>query len=361
VVKVEKVGPKAIVWIYSYVGEIDFDGPAFQLLLDSLTGCDEILIRLHTYGGSVFDGNLIYNAIGNNSTPIDIQIDGVCASMGSILIQKARRITIVANGFLMIHTPSGYTEGDAAKHIATANLLQMMQDQFGGDLGTRTGKDKAYTAKWLDGQDHWLNASECLAEGLVDEIVQSVTEAPEELTVEAVVALGPKAVFQRFTATLQAGTPTPTDNTKRMDKKKLIEKYALQGVTADSTDEQVEAALDAHFKALSDGATKNTDEAIDALIESTDADLTDEQKKQFTAVGKTMGVATLKTMLSTVKPYASVTAKLKDQQQPEAKTREGWDWDKYQAEASKELEAMEKTDNKKFVALFKAKYGTEPK
>lgn len=365
-VKVEKQADKAIVWIYAYVGDYDFNGPAFQLLIDDLvqTGCTEALIRIHTYGGIVFDGNMIGNTIENAPFPIDIQIDGVCASMGSIIMLKARKISIVANGFVMIHTPSSYCEGNADMHTACAKLLTSMQGQFITDLSNRTGKDETYTAKWMDGQDHWMSADELLAEGLVDEIVQSASEAPEELTVEAVSTLGAKAVFTRFTAALTAGLPPQPDNTKKtMDKQRIIDKYKLTGVTADSTDEEVEAALEAHISGISKAAEKTTDDVIEELVEALGPDVTAEAKTNYKAIGAKMGVAVLKTVLKEQKPYTPVTAQIRDAagNQVAADEQKNWDWDKYQKENPKALEALEKSNQALFAKLYTAKYGNAPK
>ncbi|RKR83196.1 ATP-dependent protease ClpP protease subunit [Mucilaginibacter gracilis] len=352
---------KATVWIYAYVGDCDFNGPAFQLLIDDLVqrGASEALIKFHCYGGVVFDGNMIANTIENSPFPIDILIVGVCASMAAILMLKARKISIVSNGFVMIHTPSGFCDGNAEAHLSTAKLLQSMQGQFAIDLGTRTRKDATYTAKWLDGQDHWIDAGECLAEGLVDEIVPVATDAPEPLTVEAVATLGAKAVFNRFKASLEAPKP---NNKKTMDKQRTIDKYNLTGVTADSTDEQVEAALEAHVKSITDSATKTADEVIDAMVEALGPDVTPTAKASYKAVGKSLGVATLKSIIGEHKPYAAITDVLKSfQAQPKDDTgTAGWDWDKYQKENPKALVALEKTDPATFKKLYTAKYGKTP-
>lgn len=65
-----------------------------------------IIIKLHTNGGSVFDGNIMYNAIINSKASISIHIVGIAASMGAILSLSIDEVYMVENGYLMIHAPS---------------------------------------------------------------------------------------------------------------------------------------------------------------------------------------------------------------------------------------------------------------
>ncbi|MBL7973062.1 MAG: ATP-dependent Clp protease proteolytic subunit, partial [Prolixibacteraceae bacterium] len=44
------------------------------------TGCKELTIRLHCYGGSVFEGNVMFNLLKSSQIKIKIVIDGIAAS-----------------------------------------------------------------------------------------------------------------------------------------------------------------------------------------------------------------------------------------------------------------------------------------
>ena len=71
--------------------------------LEKMKG-EDIEVRIHSFGGSVFEGNLIYNSFKNYSGTKSLIIEGVCASMGSIIMGSFDKISIVKNGFLMINT-----------------------------------------------------------------------------------------------------------------------------------------------------------------------------------------------------------------------------------------------------------------
>src|SRR5690554_1676306 len=129
-----------IITAHGYIWE--GDGMDFVRQLERTSRLyDDIIIRLHTYGGSVFDGNLIMNALRESQSQIEIQIIGVAASMGAMLTTAVSNVKIARNGFMMIHAPSGYTSGTADAHESTALLLRSMEKSFRSELMHKTGKD----------------------------------------------------------------------------------------------------------------------------------------------------------------------------------------------------------------------------
>lgn len=369
-VKIDRTdSQKAIVTIYAYVGSYDFNASSFQLLLDELADFPLILIRLHTYGGVVFDGNIMFNA-AIDSQKIIIEVVGVVASMGTIFLQGAKKggRGMVENGFMMIHNPSGFTDGNAKQHLANAKLLQNMEKQFIKVYGQHNNAKPNGTAKYLDGTDHWLSAEEALAEGLIDYIIPPVIDGPQELTVEAVAQLGPKAAFEKFTASLEAAANPPVIvNPNFKMKQGLIDKYGLKGVTAESSDAEVQTALDAHFKSIEDKAKNDAEATLKTSVETlvnaqVGKKIRAEQKEKFVTIGMAAGVDALQAAFDAITPSKTILETITGVgANGVAKGKEGWDWDKYQTEDPKALEKLEAEDSETFNALFKAKYGSEPK
>ncbi|WP_407512853.1 head maturation protease, ClpP-related, partial [Elizabethkingia miricola] len=163
------------------------DGTEFIYWLSRLeSSYSDITIRLHTYGGSVFDGNLMCNAVERSPANITIIIDGLAASMGAIFILSSKVVKIVNNGYVMIHAPSSGSYGNAKDHESSAKLLRMMEQNFIDKLVLRTGKTKAEVTTWLE-SDTWLDAQEAKDLGIVSEIIPAAVETvypafvPEEM------------------------------------------------------------------------------------------------------------------------------------------------------------------------------------
>lgn len=345
----------------------DGDGKSFVDYFSYLENeYEHINIRLHTGGGSVFDGNLIYNTISKSATPITLFVDGIAASMGAIILLSCADVRIAENGYVMIHAPSSYSSGQAKNHEDTAKILRLIEDNFREKLQARTGLSKAEVSKMLDG-DNWYSAQEALDLGLVSEIVPSVVEKIK-------VSEEPKELGEMEMYNLYASLLLPTNmrnfnfqNQNNMYEE-LIEALNLQGVNAQSSKT---AVIDAVKKLVAD-LQKKADNAvtelanykkseIDAVVAQAIKDglIEDRDVAIYSKIGSDSGVEALRTVLGgkKEKPQApNIADLLNGGRGSEDATRAGWDFDTWQEKDAKGLEAMAENEPKRFEKLLNAKY-----
>lgn len=372
--KLEKQKEKAVLTIYGYVGGYWMD---FRLVHAALAevareGLKQLDFHIHTYGGNVFDGNLIVNFIEGfrkSGGKVTFYIDGVCASMGPIITTSGDDTQIAENGYMMIHSPQGGAYGVAKQLIQYAKLLTSMEKNFTQRLVAMTKKTAEFVRAWFDGVDYWFDADECVALGLASGKFSAVADV--QLSKDELKDLGAEAVYNKFTALLHVQPNSQTNPKTEMDKKAMIARYSLTGVTEESTDEQILAALDAKMKSEKDTATQAAAEANKKVISQivaqavTDKLITDKQVPEYEAHGEKLGADSLKAILANMKPYQPVAGMIqgkgKEASSSAAATdRSGWSWDEYQENEPRALEAMAKSDPESFKALYKAKYNVEP-
>ena len=145
----EKKQDKAILIIYGYVGGyyLDYRNVADAIAEITKEGYKKLDFRIHTYGGFVFDGNLIYNFLAGFKGELNIYVDGVAASMGSIIIMAGDKIHIAENGFIMIHAPEGGAYGNAKDLEQYAKLLRSMEKNFIKKLKEKTRSEERRVGK----------------------------------------------------------------------------------------------------------------------------------------------------------------------------------------------------------------------
>lgn len=359
-------------------GEIwNGNGMEFVLLFSELEAkYSQITVKLHSYGGSVFDGNLIYNTIQNSKKDIDLQIIGIAASMTAIISQsrKDKKPKMVRNGFIMIHAPSGSTYGGAIDHENNAKLLRSIESNLVQLLSTSLSKPKNYVAKWMVG-DNWFDAEEALKEGLISEIIE-----PESDTITASLnpqELGAQGMYYQFTALLNPKNEIQINLDNNM-KKPIIEALALTGVNEQSSDTAVIAAVNAKFEAekselqgkldaeiekrkTAEAALKEQSKAaITTVIEAAKkaGKITPEQVATYEAIAKASGIDALNTVLGAIPARNPITAQIQNQGGVSAAPvgRETWDWDKWQKEDPRGIEALAKNDPETFQALYNQKF-----
>lgn len=140
------------------------------MYLDSLSN-DEIKFYINSPGGYVTSGFSMYDTIKEIKSPVATICTGLAASMGSILLsagEKGRRL-IQPHARVMIHQPSGGARGVASDIEITAQEILKTKEISARILADNTGQSFEKIMKDFN-RDHWMNAEESVAYGIVDEI-----------------------------------------------------------------------------------------------------------------------------------------------------------------------------------------------
>lgn len=171
----------AEVFIYGDIGEswwgdtisaADFVKEVNALDVDHLT------VRINSYGGSVTDGIAIHNALKRHKATVVTVVDGLAASIASLIAMAGDEVQMASNAMLMIHAPWGYAAGNSAELRRYADMLDGWAEAMASSYVAKSGKDKADVLALLkDGEDHWYTAEEAKAEKFIDAITDSVPEA----------------------------------------------------------------------------------------------------------------------------------------------------------------------------------------
>ena len=210
----------------------DGDGVAFSSLLQQLENSKkDITLKLHTYGGSVFDGNLIYNAIINSIANIQIHIVGIAASMGAVISLASDNVYMVENGYMMIHAPSGGVYGTASDLENNVKLLRSIETNFIKKLCEKTAKGEDYVNRWLVG-DNWFDAEQAMQEGLINGIIKPETKIKMNFNPKELGTLG---VYNRFNALLKNNTNINLNNDNMDLRQQLIDKFRLKKNASDTS------------------------------------------------------------------------------------------------------------------------------
>ncbi len=326
-------------------------------------------IHIHLNGGSVFDGNLMYNTIKSAKSASDMYVDGIAASMGAIIILAGRNIYMADNAFIMVHAPSGNTNGSATDHEASAVLLRAIEKNTIKVLKAKTGLSEAELVEWLE-KDTWISAEKALQLKLITGIKDPVIEANVEIEDNDF-----ERIYNSYNALL-INEKSDNKNLKPM-KALLITALALSGVTEASSDTAVIEAVKAHFEGktskleadlnaktealtnLETGLNTQKEAQIKSILDVAveQKKITANQRETYESIGKTTGIDALQTVLGGlgVRTPISGTITGKGGTSVDA-VKEGWDWDKYQKENPRGLEKMAIDAPDSFNALYEEKF-----
>lgn len=173
----------AEVFIYDVIGGHDINAKQFVEDLNNLTA-DVIHLRINSAGGSVIDGNAIFNALTRHSAKVIAHVDGLAASMASVLAMSGDEIHMADNALIMIHNPWTVSIGDADELRADADLLEKMSDSI-LNAYSRSQYEKKELQDLMN-KETWFTAQEALDAGLIDHIESGLRAAACDITQMAV-------------------------------------------------------------------------------------------------------------------------------------------------------------------------------
>ena len=163
------------VYIYDEIGMWGIEAKTFIDELNRITTAN-IHLHLNTPGGSVWDGNAIYNALKRHSATITTYIDGLAASMGSIIALAGTTVNIANNAMLMIHNPWTYVVGDANQLRKNAETLDKLKGSMVRIYGDKSGISDEELMRLMD-EETWYTAQEALDAGFADVIESGIAAA----------------------------------------------------------------------------------------------------------------------------------------------------------------------------------------
>lgn len=160
------------IWLYDEIGKNWFgDGVTAKEFIAELNAIKSPKIDMHinSPGGEVFDGAAIYNAIKRHPASVTAYIDGIAASIASVIALAGDRVIMAANALYMMHNPSGFTMGTSEDMRKTADILDKVCDTMCGAYMDKSGKDETEIKALLD-DETWMDAEEAKVAGFCDEI-----------------------------------------------------------------------------------------------------------------------------------------------------------------------------------------------
>jgi ATP-dependent Clp endopeptidase proteolytic subunit ClpP len=157
--------------IYDEIGYFGVTAKAFTKELNALDGKD-ITVAINSFGGDVFDGIAIYNALKAHKGAVKVRIDGIAASIASIIAMAGDSVEMADNAFLMIHNAWTLAYGNKEDMRTTANMLEQIDGALNDTYRKKTGKKKDDISAMMDAET-WLDANAALDGGFIDAIIDN--------------------------------------------------------------------------------------------------------------------------------------------------------------------------------------------
>jgi ATP-dependent protease ClpP protease subunit len=178
--KAQSLGEKSgELLLYGDIGEgwwAENNAKDFIRDIKALGAITELVVRINSIGGDVFAGMAIYNYLRSLKTHKTVIVDGLAASIASVVAMAGDKIICPANGMMMVHNPWSFSMGDGEEMRKTAELLDKLRIQMAGVYVARTGLEESVILGMMDSET-WMTGDEAVESGFADEVGEPVEAA----------------------------------------------------------------------------------------------------------------------------------------------------------------------------------------
>ena len=176
---------------------------SFRDSLKSLGDVSTINLSINSGGGSVWDGVAIYNMLKSHKATVNVYVEGLAASIASVIAMAGDTITMRSGSMMMVHMPFTIAQGNADEMRKTADALEKTGNNIVDIYSSRTGISSDEIRNIMN-DETWLSAEEAVEQGWATKLDKK----------EAVMNSVPKEILGRF-------SNVPKNVLARVEKKTL--------------------------------------------------------------------------------------------------------------------------------------------
>lgn len=144
----------------------------FKADLDALGDVDEIRVFINSDGGDVFAGQAIYSMLKRHKAKITVHVDGLAASIASVIAMAGDTVYMPKNAMMMIHNPWTIAFGTADDFRKLAEDMDKIRESLIVAYQDKSGQDREKIIEMMDAET-WMTAEEAVELGFADEIEQT--------------------------------------------------------------------------------------------------------------------------------------------------------------------------------------------
>lgn len=168
--RIENKAEDAEVYIYDEIGGWGVTAQSFLNDIKRVKG--NIILHINSPGGDTLDGIAIYNLLKDHIGKVTVKIEGLAASIASIIAMAGDSIEMADNSLMMIHNPWAIAGGEVSDFEKMAEILTKVKSLLITTYQAKTSLTSEEISQMMDAET-WLDAKEAKAKGFVDVITSS--------------------------------------------------------------------------------------------------------------------------------------------------------------------------------------------
>ena len=175
--KIQMKGKEAEVLLYDDIGGFfGITASSFIKDIKALGDVSTINLRINSNGGNVFDGVAMYNYLKSHKAHVAVHVDGIAASIASIIAMAGDEVHMADNAWMMIHDPWVVTGGTSGELRKAADTMDGIRESLLDTYMVRANIDREEVSQMMTAET-WLNATDAAAFGFIDSVSENLAIA----------------------------------------------------------------------------------------------------------------------------------------------------------------------------------------
>lgn len=259
--KVKASADKAEIQIYEQIGRDWWTGDGIEAKwfaneLKKIPKGTPIDVRINCNGGSVHDGMTIHNLLADRRDDVVCIVDGVAASIASVIALAGKELRMPSNTLLMIHDPWGYAQGNAADMRRAADMLEKHRDAICNVYCAKLKDKDPEELKKLMAAETWYTGAEAKEFGFADTVTDEISfSASAEL-----------AKYKRIPAALKALITAGHDGEQSASSSSSVADADEMSSHSSNMEEEMEEKCGGENSVASGGQPKTGDKMREKII-----------------------------------------------------------------------------------------------
>lgn len=187
-----------------------------------------VTVRINSPGGDVFAGVAIYNMLNEHEGEVTVKVDGIAASIASLIAMAGDKIIMLPGSMMMVHNPWTFAAGNADDLEQVVESLKKCGESMVPIYVARTGQTEEKIKELLKAET-WMTAQDAVDLGFASEAIEAKTSLADAMAkINDMTASMQSAVMQPVMSMkarkADATDPKPVEDTPAEPKAEVIEK-----------------------------------------------------------------------------------------------------------------------------------------
>src|SRR5690606_20978610 len=139
-----------------------------------------LTVRINSPGGDVSAGVAMYNMLNEHEGEVTVKVDGIAASIASLIAMAGDKIVMLPGAMMMVHKPWTIAAGNSDDMTQVVEMLEKVGESMVPIDAARTGLSKERIEELLKAET-WMTASDAVELGFADEAVEAKTSLAQAM------------------------------------------------------------------------------------------------------------------------------------------------------------------------------------